>query len=95
MKAPQDLPVIGNKPVREDPHEPGHWLWQDFFGWHDCLPSEDRAINRTLKCETESCANRGDHTVHDINGHPYKLCSMCKVPLNGMLASCTKAGIFL
>jgi hypothetical protein len=38
------LPVLGKRSIVAHPHEKGHYLWLDSFGWHDCSPKEDEAI---------------------------------------------------
>ncbi len=35
------LPHLGRVLVHEVNREPGHFVWLDSFGWHDCLPTED------------------------------------------------------
>lgn len=40
------LPYLGERFVREDPKEPGHFWWLSSFGWHDCTREEDLLIGR-------------------------------------------------
>jgi hypothetical protein len=42
------LPVLGRCTVAEVKNEPGHYLWLDLMGWHDCTRGED-AIIRSQK----------------------------------------------
>jgi hypothetical protein len=38
------LPHLGKRTITEDPKQPGHYLWLDSFGWHDCSITEDKFI---------------------------------------------------
>jgi hypothetical protein len=38
------LPHLGTVLVTPCPGRPGHFLWLDGFGWHDCVPAEDALI---------------------------------------------------
>lgn len=38
------LPVLGWVLVRPVPNEPGHFLYQNLFGWSDCTRKEDEII---------------------------------------------------
>ncbi len=48
------LPHLGRVLVHEVKREPGHFVWLDGFGWHDCLPIEDvlaRSATGGDRCE--------------------------------------------
>jgi hypothetical protein len=50
------LPHLGTRQIAPHPREPGHYLWLDAFGWHDCSRSEDEFINAHAKTTTDTPA---------------------------------------
>jgi len=43
------FPFLGEREIREDDKEPGHFLWLSSFGWHDCSRSEDKLSQDFVK----------------------------------------------
>lgn len=54
MSKQVNLGVLGWRHVQEVPSEPGHFLWWDSFGWHDCTREEDQRVRDTMAKETKS-----------------------------------------
>ena len=55
--APAHIPFIGGKPITDSPHENGHWLWMDGFGWHDCTTKEDAEIATVMDADAAEGRN--------------------------------------
>lgn len=43
------LPHLGLRTVAEDRLHPGHYLWLDMLGWHDCAVMEDALIRVAIR----------------------------------------------
>ncbi len=52
MNEQVNLGILGWRNVRPAPREPGHFLWWDSFGWHDCTREEDQRVRDALAAGT-------------------------------------------
>ena len=54
MRVPLPHGVFAFVPVAR---EPGHFLWLDLLGWHDCTLREDAIVNARILERRHSCMN--------------------------------------